>query len=95
MHAPMQFHMQLRPSRGRQDQAAHARRGYVMQDFVGSSVGTASIRWRKSAHSNPNGACVERHGAWTRVIARRRGFVRLSTRFALERVVSRGRRCDP
>jgi hypothetical protein len=30
-----------------------------MQDFVGSSVGTASLRWRKSAHSNPNGACVE------------------------------------
>jgi uncharacterized protein DUF397 len=37
-----------------------------MQDFVGpsvestsSSVGSASLRWRKSGHSNPNGSCVE------------------------------------
>jgi len=37
-----------------------------MQDFVGSSVesmassvGTASLHWRKSKHSNPNGSCVE------------------------------------
>ena len=36
-----------------------------MQDFVGpsvetaSSVGTASLQWRKSEHSNPNGSCVE------------------------------------
>jgi hypothetical protein len=37
---------------------------------------------------------VEKHGAWTRVIARHRGFVRMDTRFALERVFSRGRRCD-
>ena len=37
-----------------------------MQDFVGpsveltaSSVATASLQWRKSGHSNPNGSCVE------------------------------------
>lgn len=37
-----------------------------MQDFVRpsdelttSSVGTASLQWRKSGHSNPNGSCVE------------------------------------
>lgn len=36
-----------------------------MQDIVGpsagstSSVETASLQWRKSAHSNPNGSCVE------------------------------------
>jgi hypothetical protein len=39
-------------------------------------------------------ACVERHGSWTRVIAKHRGFVHMSTRFSLERVFSRGRRCD-
>jgi Domain of unknown function (DUF397) len=37
-----------------------------MQDFVGPSVesassaaGAAALQWRKSAHSNPNGSCVE------------------------------------
>jgi Domain of unknown function (DUF397) len=37
-----------------------------MQDFVEPSiesttslVGAASLRWRKSEHSNPNGSCVE------------------------------------
>jgi hypothetical protein len=59
--------MQLRPTRGRQDWSAHAPEGdYCMQDFVGpsveltaSSVTTASLQWRKSGHSNPNGSCVE------------------------------------
>lgn len=39
---------------------------YSMQDFVGPSaevttspVDTASLQWRKSGHSNPNGSCVE------------------------------------
>jgi hypothetical protein len=33
-----------------------------MQDFVGPSTslgGAASLKWRKSEHSNPNGSCVE------------------------------------
>lgn len=33
-----------------------------MQDFVepsASSGGAASLKWRKSEHSNPNGSCVE------------------------------------
>jgi hypothetical protein len=56
--------------------------------------GSAIVRVRWTPYWFASGACVERHGGWTRVIARHRGFVRLSTRFALERVVSRGRRCD-
>jgi hypothetical protein len=56
--------------------------------------GSAIVRVRWTPYWFANGACVERHGDWTRVIARHKGFVRLSTRFALERVVSRGRRCD-
>ena len=56
--------------------------------------GSAIVRVRWTPYWFAKGACVERHGGWTRVIAERRGFVRLSTRFGLERVVSRGRRCD-
>jgi hypothetical protein len=60
--------MQLRPARGRR--TGQCPEGdYGMQDFVGPSeestestaspVGAASLQWRKSAHSNPNGSCVE------------------------------------
>jgi hypothetical protein len=56
--------------------------------------GSAIVRVRWTPYWFAKGACVERHGNWTRVIARRPGFVRLSTRFAVERVFSRGRRCD-
>ncbi|MGH3611934.1 MAG: DUF397 domain-containing protein [Pseudonocardia sp.] len=28
-------------------------------ESLASSVGMASLQWRKSEHSNPNGACVE------------------------------------
>jgi hypothetical protein len=56
--------------------------------------GSAIVRVRWTPYWFARGACVERHGAWTRVIARRTGFVRLSTRFSVERVFSRGRRCD-
>jgi hypothetical protein len=56
--------------------------------------GSAIVRVRWTPYWFARGACVERHGAWTRVIARHTGFVRLSTRFAVERVFSRGRRCD-
>lgn len=30
-----------------------------MQELTTSSVATASLQWRKSGHSNPNGSCVE------------------------------------
>jgi hypothetical protein len=56
--------------------------------------GAAIVRVRWTPYWLAKGACVERHGAWTRVIAKHRGFVHMSTRFSLERVVSRGRRCD-
>jgi hypothetical protein len=56
--------------------------------------GAALVRVRWTPYWFAAGGCVERAGAWTRVIARRRGFMRLSTRFAPERVVQHGRRCD-
>jgi hypothetical protein len=51
------------------------------------------VRWTPYWYAS-NGACVEPNGHWTRVIADEEGFVRLSTRFAPERLFSRGRRCD-
>ena len=51
------------------------------------------VRWTPYWYAS-NGACVEPNGDWTRVIADKVGFVRLSTRFAPERLFSRGRRCD-
>jgi hypothetical protein len=56
--------------------------------------GEALVRVRWTPYWFASGGCVERAGAWTRVIARKRGFMRLSTRFAPERVVEQGRRCD-
>jgi hypothetical protein len=51
------------------------------------------VRWTPYWYAS-NGAFVEPNGDWTRVIADQEGFVRLSTRFAPERLFSRGRRCD-
>ncbi|HEX6652109.1 MAG TPA: hypothetical protein VF072_05150 [Thermoleophilaceae bacterium] len=56
--------------------------------------GSALIRVRWTPYWFARGGCVERAGSWTRVIARRRGYMRLSTRFAPERIVDHGRRCD-
>jgi hypothetical protein len=56
--------------------------------------GAALVRVRWTPYWFAAAACVERAGDWTRVIAGERGFVRMSTRFAPERVVSHGRRCD-
>jgi len=56
--------------------------------------GEAIVRVRWTQYWFADGACVEPYGDWTRVIAERKGFVRLSTRFAPERLFSRGRRCD-
>ena len=43
--------------------------------------GSAIVRVRWTPYWFARGACVERHGNWTRVTATRTGFVRLSTRF--------------
>ena len=51
------------------------------------------VRWTPYWYAS-NGACVEPNGDWTRVIADEEGFVRLSTRFAPERLFSRGKRCS-
>jgi hypothetical protein len=56
--------------------------------------GEALVRVRWTPYWFAAGGCVERAGKWTRVIATRRGFMRLSTRFAPERIVEHGRRCD-
>jgi hypothetical protein len=56
--------------------------------------GEALVRVRWTPYWFAAGGCVERAGQWTRVIAEDRGFMRLSTRFAPERIVDHGRRCD-
>jgi hypothetical protein len=56
--------------------------------------GDAIVKVRWTPYWFASGACVEPHGEWTRLSADRVGFVRLSTRFAPERLFSRGRRCD-
>jgi hypothetical protein len=56
--------------------------------------GEALVRVRWTPYWFAKGACVEQAGEWTRLIAPNKGFVRLSTRFAPERLVQRGRRCD-
>jgi hypothetical protein len=56
--------------------------------------GEALVRVRWTPYWFAAGGCVERAGRWTRVIADELGFMRLSTRFAPERIVDHGRRCD-
>ena len=56
--------------------------------------GDAVVRVRWTPYWLAKGGCVERDGAWTRVTATKRGFLRLVTRFAPERVMQRGRRCN-
>jgi hypothetical protein len=56
--------------------------------------GAALLRVRWTPYWLAAGGCVERAGRWTRVIAAERGFMRLSTRFAPERILDHGRRCD-
>ncbi len=59
-----------------------------------SRPGEAVVRVRWTPYWLAKGGCVERDGAWTRVTASKRGFLRLVTRFSPERVVQRGRRCN-
>ena len=56
--------------------------------------GEAIVKVRWTPYWFASNACVEPHGDWTKVIAEQKGFVRLSTRFAPERLFQRGRRCD-
>jgi hypothetical protein len=64
----------------------------VLLDVKRPGEATVKVRW--TPYWFVAGGCVERAGEWTRVIARRRGFMRLSTRFAPERILQHGRRCD-
>ena len=56
--------------------------------------GDALVRVRWTPYWLAKGGCVERDGDWTRVTARKEGFLRLVIRFSPERVVERGRRCN-
>ena len=57
--------------------------------------GEAVVRVRWTPYWLAHGGCVEREGQWTKVTASRPGVLRLTIRFSPERVLSRGRRCDP
>ena len=56
--------------------------------------GNALVRVRWTPYWFAKGGCVEHAGSWTRVTARRAGFLKLSIRFAPERIFSHGPRCD-
>jgi hypothetical protein len=56
--------------------------------------GRALVRVRWTPYWFARGACVEPAGDWTRVIATKPGFVKLSTRFSPERLFERGKRCN-
>jgi hypothetical protein len=56
--------------------------------------GEALVRVRWTPYWFAHGGCVQPDRGWTRVTAYEEGFMRLSTRFAPERIVQRGRRCD-
>jgi len=56
--------------------------------------GSALVRVRWTQYWLAKGGCVERDGDWTRVTAKRKGFLKLVTRFGPERVLERGRRCN-
>jgi hypothetical protein len=55
--------------------------------------GAATVRLRWSPYWLARGACVEKAGEWTRVIARGAGQVRLAQSFSVGRLVDHGRRC--
>jgi hypothetical protein len=57
---------------------------------AGSAV--ARVRW--SPYWAAAGACVEKAGEWTRVVARRPGSYRLHQSFSPARVLDHGRRCS-
>jgi hypothetical protein len=55
--------------------------------------GEATVRVAWSPYWRAAGACVERDGDWTRIVARRPGPLRLTMEFSPGRVLSHGRRC--
>jgi hypothetical protein len=57
--------------------------------------GSAIVRVRWTPYWLANGACVERAGDWTRVVARKPGPLLLRVRFAFGRMFEHGRRCAP
>jgi hypothetical protein len=62
-------------------------------DFDARIPGTALVRVRWSPYWRISGGCVERAGDWTRVTAKRRGELHMTTSFSPVRVLLRGRRC--
>ena len=56
--------------------------------------GTALVRVRWTPYWLAKGGCVERADEWTRVTARKEGFLKLVTNFSPERVLQRGKRCN-
>ena len=77
------------------------RRRIVLEQFQSDELlldvkrpGEAIVKVRWTPYWFASHACVEPYGDWTKVIANEAGFVHMSTRFAPERLFSRGRRCD-
>jgi hypothetical protein len=59
-----------------------------------SAAGSPVVRLRWSPYWVAPGACVEKAGDWTRVVASRAGSYRLRQSFSLGRVLDHGRRCS-
>jgi hypothetical protein len=78
------------------DRGADIRLLHIGSDQVDLDVdlpGSALVRVRWSPYWRVAGACVERAGDWTRVIAGHPGRLRMTTSFDPLRVLFRGRRC--
>jgi hypothetical protein len=84
-------HAMVIPEKGAAARLERHRSDEVILAFARSGPALVRVRWSPYWHAA--GACVERAGDWTRVIATRPGRVRMTMRFSPERVVIRGRRC--
>jgi hypothetical protein len=73
--------------------ATLTRLGASDADLRFTRAGAATVRVRWSPYWRADGACVEKAGEWTRVIARRAGDVHLEQSFSPGRVLDHGRRC--
>jgi hypothetical protein len=74
-------------------QMALGRAGVDYVKLLVRTPGQATVRVAWSPYWRAAGACVERDGDWTRVIARRPGPLRLTMDFTPGRVARHGRRC--